>query len=384
MIARVFISLPFDLLIREGDDLPTLEIAASDYHVRCYAPSHFTDRTKITDGGADAAISLSKASIAPFSDNLLIDNRRAAQVNVLILDFSKPEFDRSISDGKMSCRDPDRGFVFGIVNVILGKLRVYSRAFQIKELSAGNPWSVRYLTDEGQELEEEDGKIRGFSGAQFTIGAAPLTPDAISMVASPDSAEPYVWDQLLLDAYELLPDVGGAIAMAAAALETFIAWALDVLQEERELPEGLWKWMKTRNNDHTKEPSVAEKFDVLLRAFTGRSLKGEPELWKHFKQLRAARNSLVHEGVAIVEKSRVDDGKARALVIGADSIIKWCELLLPAARRRARTEAQGPFRRKLASQPEPVMGLQITANTENQEPIRVHRMDESTEPQSQT
>ena len=48
--------------------------------------------------------------------------------------------------------------------------------------------------------------------------------------------------------------------MAAAALETFIAWALDILQEERQLPEGLWAWMKTRDNDHTKEPSIREKF----------------------------------------------------------------------------------------------------------------------------
>jgi hypothetical protein len=385
MIARVSILLPFDLLLVEGDSRPTLEIGTSDYQIRFYFPLRFVDRPKMTDCALDAAISLSEPRESAFSDNLLVDGRRVAQVNVLILDFSKSEFDRSASGGQSQPIDPDIEFVFMIANAILPKLRVYSRAFQIKELVPGHdPCTIRYLTDEAQELDKEEGKMRGATHAHATVGYPVLTSDVVQMIAGSDNREPYVWDQLLLDAYELLPDVGGAIAMAAAALETFIIWALDILHQERPLPPGLWDWMNTRNNDHTKEPSVAEKFDVLLRVFTGRSLKDAAELWKYQKELRNARNTLVHKGLAMVGTSRVDARKARELVVGADKIIGWVELLLPDAHRRARTEARGPFRRRLASQTTEVSGLHIKADNQNQGPMRVVRVDKPGEPRGDT
>jgi hypothetical protein len=380
MIARVSILLPFDLLIREGDNLPTLELTTSDYRINFHPPVHFADRTKMTDGALDSVTLLREARVPAFSDNLLADGRRVAQVNVLILDFSKPEFDRAVSESQTRPVDPDIEFVFAIANEILAKLRVYSRAFQIKELVPGHdPCTTRYLTDAGQELEKEEGKIRGSTHGHVTVGFPVLTPDALGMIALTDSTEPYVWDQLLLDAYELLPDVGGAIAMAAAALETFIVWALDIVHQERPLPPGLWEWIKIRNNDHTKEPSVAEKFDVLLRAFTGHSLKDEAQLWRYQKELRAARNALVHKGLAMVGTSRMDARKARELVGGADKIIRWVELLLPAAQRRARTEAIGPFTRRLASQPTEVAELRMEADAQNRGPVRVLRADKPAE-----
>jgi hypothetical protein len=136
--------------------------------------------------------------------------------------------------------------------------------------------------------------------------------------------------------------------MASAALESFIAWALNVLHGERQLPEGLWKWINKREH-WTKEPSVSEKFDVLLRVFTGHSLKDQPVLWEQFVNLRKARNSLSHEGVIRIGDAAVGADKAKLLIGKADEIIKWVELLLPEVHRRARTEAKGPFLRKLAS-----------------------------------
>ena len=379
MIARVLILLPFDVLIREGDELAVLEVRESDYSVRVHPPFHFATRPELTGGLLDGANSLSTLQTAAFSDNMLVDGRRVAATNVLILDFSKPAFDRSSLTAQAPA-DPDPNLVFRIANGILAKLRVYSRAYQIKELVVGrDPCRTVYLTDDGQELEEEEGKIRVRVQGAGPVGFAALTTDAIEMIAHSDNAEPYVWDQLLLDAYELLPDVGGAVVMAAAALETFIAWALDILHQERQLPPGLWNWIKVRNGDHTKEPSVKEKFDLLLRTFTGTSLKDDTKLWRCFTELRDARNSLVHEGIAIVGKSRVDASKAKELVVGADKIIKWGELLLPEARRRARTDAIGPFTRRLASRSTKVTGLQITAEAQNQAPIRV-RSDEPSEP----
>ena len=137
--------------------------------------------------------------------------------------------------------------------------------------------------------------------------------------------------------------------IAFAALETFIAWALNILHEERPLPAGLWDWIKKRDDDWRKQPSTSEEFDVLLRAFTGRSLKDESHLWRQFSELRTARHALVGEGVAKIGKRAVEARNAQELVEGAGKIVACVELLLPEVHRRARTEARGPFSRKLAS-----------------------------------
>src|SRR5215469_2789735 len=176
MIARISILLPFDLLIREGDDLPTLEFAAADYQVRFYPPLLFINRSRITDGALDSAILLGVPQTVAFSDNLLADGKRVALVNVLILDFSKPDFDRSQGNTNEPRIDPDIEFVFAVANTILGKLRVFSRAHQIRELVFGNPVRIRYLTDDGLELEEEKGKVRGVVHGQATVGFPVLTP----------------------------------------------------------------------------------------------------------------------------------------------------------------------------------------------------------------
>lgn len=385
MIARVSILLPFDLLIREGDELPGFELAAPDFHVRFHPPLHLVERPKLTDGGLDATIALRAPRAVAFSDSLLADGHRVGQVNVLVLDVSKPEFNRAIPvpADRMPSTDPGPDFVFAIANGILAKLRVYSRAFQIRELVPGrDPCCICYLNDDGEELKQEEGKFRITAYGQVTVGFPVLTPDVISMVASSANAEPYVWDQLLLDAYGLLPDVGGAIIMAATALETFIAWALDILHRERPLSPGLWEWINTRGDDHTKEPSVSDKFDVLLRAFTGVSLKDDAQLWQHHKELREARNNLVHRGTATIGRSRteVDARKVRELVSGADKIVKWVELLLPEAYRRARTEAIGPFTRRLASQSTPVNSIRVEADPQNQGPIRVVSTEKPADP----
>jgi len=348
MIARVDILLPFDLFIREGDELPTLNFTATGYQIKFHPPFHFVERPKVSDSATAGFLSLGRAQPAAFRDSVLAGGRRVASVNVLRFDFVKAQFDRAAAN---TVSDPPAEFVFDRVNTILARLRVYSRALQIKPLTPGiDPWRITYLTDDGQELEKEEGQKRGYGQSQSGFSFPPITPEMLLMVEGPETGEPYIWDQLLLDSTGLLPDVGGAIVMASAALEVFIRWALDVLHQERELPTGLWDWINSRGWDHTKEPSVSEKFDTLLRVFTGRSLKDEPQLWQAHGLLRRARNTLVHEGVAMIGNVAVDARRARELIIGAEKIIRWVELLLPEVRRRGRMEAVGPFSRRLATQ----------------------------------
>ena len=143
---------------------------------------------------------------------------------------------------------------------------------------------------------------------------------------------------------------------------------------------GLWEWINGR--DHwTKEPSVAEKFDVFLRLFTEHSLKDDAQLWKGFMELRKARNALAHEGTAKVGSQVLGAGRAQELLNGADKIIKWVELLLPEARRRIRTEASGPFSRRLATVEESAVldpsAIDVKAYAQNQGQITLRRNEEA-------
>jgi hypothetical protein len=121
---------------------------------------------------------------------------------------------------------------------------------------------------------------------------------------------------LLLDAEAQLPDIDAAIALANAALEAFSKWLLDQLASLSTLPEGLWDWMNHRGF-FLKDPSVDDRFDPLLKVFTGRTLKEEVQLWKAYKDLRSARNSFSHRGKPVVDGKEVTVEHAAALVEGA-------------------------------------------------------------------
>lgn len=349
MIARFYINLPFDLFITEADTWVSVELASGDYTIRVHPP--FLNTSPPNPTASMVGYSTREFKPPTFSDNVLVNGCRVAQVNVLAIDFIKPEFSRS--DDPSVPREPLPELAFEIANEVLGRIRVYSRAFQIKPLvKERDLWALQYLNDDMQQLEEEKGKIRGFRGGALTMGPAALTPEIMQMVRDRwQTGEPYVWDQLLLDARALLPEVGAAVVLAAAALETFIPWALDILHAQCALPEGLWDWINNRG-DFTKDPSVSDRFDALLHAFTGRSLKDdEPDLWQYHAGLRNARNGLVHQGVATIGKKKkpVDPAKAKELVEGAEKIVAWVEDLLPEAYRRAQKEAIGPFARRFAT-----------------------------------
>ena len=97
-----------------------------------------------------------------------------------------------------------------------------------------------------------------------------------------DAHETETWSKLLLDAEELLPDIGASIVMAAAALEVLIEVALSCLASINEMPKGLWEWINNRG-DYRKEPSEEEKYDNLLYILANKSLKAEQPLWEALK-----------------------------------------------------------------------------------------------------
>jgi hypothetical protein len=85
-----------------------------------------------------------------------------------------------------------------------------------------------------------------------------------------------------------------------------------------------------------QEPSVAEQFDVLLEALSGRTLKCQPHLWEGLQNLRSARNSFVHEGTPQIGNEAVTPQRALSLMMRSREIVSWVEGLLPEGIRRKR------------------------------------------------
>ena len=92
--------------------------------------------------------------------------------------------------------------------------------------------------------------------------------------------------------------------------------------------------------ENFQQPSVEEQFDVLLKEFTGHTLKEDEALWDAFKNLKSARNSFVHEGVAMVGMTPLSKDDAAALVGRVDCIIAKIREWIPEEVRWPVPEAQ--------------------------------------------
>jgi hypothetical protein len=97
----------------------------------------------------------------------------------------------------------------------------------------------------------------------------------------------------------------------------------------------------TKRGFFLKEPSTDEQFDVLLKIFSGKSLKDEPTLWEAFRNLKEARNNFVHKGRAEIGGKPVTSDVASRLVASTRDIIRWTEKLIQ--RQVVFSLMNGPF-----------------------------------------
>ena len=166
------------------------------------------------------------------------------------------------------------------------------------DLDSAAAWKVQYLTDDGQPLEEDQKLVRGHTGHKLTWQISAITQELweLAMTLPVDFSLP-IWHKLILDATAQLPDVNTSIVLANAALESFIKLSLDILAEQSSsISDESWKWLSNRDDALLKQPSAKENFDQVLTLLTGKSLRrDQPELWKAFEEMRAARNSMVHD-----------------------------------------------------------------------------------------
>jgi hypothetical protein len=311
MIARLHVAVPFNMAVPEGVEFKLYTYEDEGYSVTVFPPTH-------TDQPMTGTV----------PDGVKVDGAAGFFANGLTIKFHKETFDRS----RNVLYDPPLPLMIWAVNSFLARLRYVTRGQMVHLVNTlPAPWRLRYLNDDETELEEDPELCRGRGALAVRwsqVGINASTWEQVHSLA-PDFKAP-VWDDLRLDALAALPSVGTAIVLAFASLETFIAQILDALASRSALPPELWKWINDRGN-FLKEPTTEEQFDVLLRLFTGHSLKDDGALWEAFRNLKEARNAFVHEGVAAIGKGKkpVAEAEATQLVSRVDQIIKWVRQWLP-------------------------------------------------------
>jgi hypothetical protein len=263
-------------------------------------------------------------------ENLQVNDGPAFVANAIEIDFRKPMFERTSE----SSLDPPKEVLFRAITSLLIRIRYVTRGIHVRPVTLRNTnWYLRYLKDDGSDLDQAAGMVRGRGGRAMSFSLATVDVDIWNRVNSLGPTwTPPPWDEILLDANAALPHVGTVVALAATALEVFIANILDSLATSGRIPEDLWQWINDRGN-WLKDPSTDEQFDRLLKHLSGHSLKEKGDLWEAFQNLRTARNTFVHGGVAMIGRNPLTDEDARRLLVKANEIVNCVRGWLPPDRR---------------------------------------------------
>jgi hypothetical protein len=336
MIARLQVLLPYVFIIPADQALPSYEWELAGRQVRVYAPyKSQVDRSMLEPYSPEPLTwlpeRLAPAEPQPRVPTLRMNGRETVVADTLQIDVRADRLDR-----RADADEPLVELGFKVANDLLARLRTLARAGHVRPIRVDSTvWRLEYLNDDESELAPQEGLVRARLGASWEANLFGVMPDFWAAVQDlPADFEATPWDTLLLDAVDLLREIGPALVLAVAAIETRIDQALDVLAPLGGLSNDFWTWIKERDRDHQRAPSLGEQLDPLLRGLSGKSLKERNDLWETFKNLYEARNKHVHEGLATIGGKPVTLDAARRLVASTGDIIDWIEDLLPKEHRR--------------------------------------------------
>jgi hypothetical protein len=348
MIALSQVALPYELLVLPNQELPPLtyhgdrEIEGIDEFQVLVGPPY---RSRLSESSPDEpAFDLNlfnPVDPQPADANVTVGGVPAVRCDAIAVRIIASHFERA-QEAAYEVVQSLLAVVCDAVNDLLQRLRVLARVTHMKPLTPdGLLFRVVLLDDSGAPVEAEEGKWRQMnSSGSVQIRQTAVTPAIWQELVDLGEYETPPWDELLLDAMDLDVELGPSLVLAATAVETRIANALDVLASER-VDGDLWTWINDRDDDFTKTPTVSEQLDHLLKTMGGRSLKDDSRLWQAGVQLRQARNTFVHDGRAMLgrrTKTPVTQERARELVTQAGEIIDFIEALLPEDKRRPRLQ----------------------------------------------
>jgi hypothetical protein len=294
--------MPYTVIVAVGEEFPIYESTDGDYKIRFLPPMR------------DVALLSGRRPT-----NLTLNGKPAIEANVMRIDFHKNDFDRKAD----SLIDPPEAIIQRAVGEYHSRLRFIARAAHAHAASfPANQWRLDYTNDDGSPLESREGYVKGRGTIEIQWSYVAMSREVWdSMFSLPHDFEVPIWDGLHLDAVAALPNVGTAVVLAATSLEVFISVLLDKLASEQGMSASLWEWIRDREGRILQQPSVEDQFDVLLKQFSGHSLKEEAALWEAFKNIKSARNTFVHEGIARVGNVALTKDDAAALVGRVNGIV---------------------------------------------------------------
>ena len=164
-----------------------------------------------------------------------------------------------------------RGLILEAANSLLVRLRYVLRVPTIHPLQERDmsDFSIRYLNDDGSDLEKEKGKALVKGRRSDSVKVCPVSREMwIEVLSLPRSFKPKLWDSLLIDAKESA-SIGESIVLAATALEIFIPHVLDQLSKRDGVNNRLWEWIMS--NGWKQKPSIDDQYSTLLKIFSGKS-----------------------------------------------------------------------------------------------------------------
>lgn len=243
MLAVLHVQLPFEMLVVDG----------ASYQLRTYARGEYTVRYDLP----------SRRFVQPLPgtpNSWAVDAKNAFPATVLTITFQRDQFERTVG----AEIDPPLELINSALAWFLDRLKYIANAAQVHTLALPNClWQLRYLNDDGTDLQRQEGFVRGRGATQFGFSYVLCDPPVWDQLFSlPAEFAPPAWHSLLVDARGALPHLGTAVVLVSTALEVLIAEVLDLLAPTSSIPTEVWSWLNDRGN-WQKEPSVEEQYDVL-------------------------------------------------------------------------------------------------------------------------
>src|SRR5262245_48800296 len=184
MIAQLFVLAPFTLSVPQATEFALYQFDADGYKVVVFPPKRRTENIKDNE-----------------SLFVKIDGTAAVQGDVIHIDFIKPDFDRRADNPdpeRLHC-DPPLELIQAVLDSYILRLRHVTRAAAIRPFSFQFArWKLRYLNDDGSELEKREGLARGRSALTYVTALTMARWNDIHSL--PVDYEPPPWDALVLDA----------------------------------------------------------------------------------------------------------------------------------------------------------------------------------------
>jgi hypothetical protein len=320
MLARIAVHFPQSLWMQESASFDSFTTQVAGETVAIYPPFQCPFEVR-PDQDGNFNVNDIYRMLTPVQQErtypfVRMDGQLVKHANLLQIDIIRRDFTREAG----APADPPNTFVEQLVMNVVARLRYTIGAPTFREFRLVEAfWTLRYLADDGSELAEQKGLVRGRVHAPFKFQFTGLDGSSWTRVKSlPFTFRPHIWERLYLDALFLLPEVGPALTLAISAIET----AADQMIEDRlrATPADAKKLIATNR--------LGQRLDRVAMQVAGVSLKDDSTLWSAFDRVRRGRNMAAHEGTPLLDGVPVTDVVAREMILAIRPVLDWIERLM--------------------------------------------------------